>query len=96
MHHRLLLLGLALTIGCGSSQPPNLLLIVVDTLRVEQVNRKVLEWIDSLAGAKPVFLYIQYMEPHTPYYPSALALERLEEALDEKARPNLRALGYVE
>ena len=202
MHHRLLLLGLALALGCGSDSPPNIVLIVVDTLRADrlgdygntrnltptidtlarrgtlfqsaysqsswtspsvaslmtsryqlqhgvlgftsvlpqaettvaellrdhgyatggftanaalssergfsqgfdeytrfiretkggqilgayaradQVDSKVLEWLDGLSGATPFFLYIQYMEPHAPYFPSQAALERLRPGRD--------------
>jgi arylsulfatase A-like enzyme len=33
-----------------------------------RVNRAVFEWLDSVAGRRePLFLYLQYMEPHSPY-----------------------------
>jgi arylsulfatase A-like enzyme len=49
--------------------------------RADYTNRHALAWLDSLkpSGAKrpPVFLYIQYMEPHSPYAPLKGALERI-------------------
>jgi arylsulfatase A-like enzyme len=34
------------------------------------VNQAALEWLDGIAGREqPVFLYLQYMEPHSPYRP---------------------------
>jgi hypothetical protein len=45
--------------------------------RADQVNASVLEWVDGLAEARPLFLYIQYMEPHIPYFPSSSAVEQL-------------------
>jgi arylsulfatase A-like enzyme len=49
--------------------------------RADYTNRHALDWLDSLSarGARrpPVFLYIQYMEPHSPYAPRRDALERI-------------------
>jgi arylsulfatase A-like enzyme len=48
--------------------------------RADYTNRHVLSWLDSLSAAgprPPVFLYIQYMEPHSPYAPRKDALERI-------------------
>ncbi len=50
--------------------------------RADEVDSKVLEWLDGLSGATPFFLYIQYMEPHAPYFPSQAALERLRPGRD--------------
>lgn len=33
------------------------------------VNRRVLAWLDSHQGAKPFFLYVHAIDPHTPYDP---------------------------
>jgi arylsulfatase A-like enzyme len=49
--------------------------------RADYTNRHALAWLDSLkaSGAQrpPVFLYLQYMEPHSPYAPLKGALERI-------------------
>jgi arylsulfatase A-like enzyme len=51
--------------------------------RADYTNRHMLAWLDSLkAGGRrrpPVFLYVQYMEPHSPYLPSKAALQRVLE-----------------
>jgi arylsulfatase A-like enzyme len=43
-------------------------------VRAETVNDAALEWLAGLPPDKPVFLYLQYMEPHTPYAPPRDAL----------------------
>ena len=49
--------------------------------RADYTNRHALAWLDSLSASgatrPPVFLYIQYMEPHSPYAPRKDALERV-------------------
>ena len=48
--------------------------------RARHVHRRSLEWIDQIRRVRPdapLFLYVQYMEPHTPYGPPAAALERV-------------------
>ena len=58
--------------------------------RADYTNRHVLSWLDSLAAAggrrPPVFLYIQYMEPHSPYAPPQAALHRM---IGERKPPDL-------
>ncbi len=45
--------------------------------RAPAINRAALRWLDELpAHPRPaVFLYLQYMEPHTPYVPSAALVD---------------------
>jgi arylsulfatase A-like enzyme len=47
--------------------------------RAPELNAAALAWLDSLPdeGRGPVFLYVQYMEPHTPYVPSEAVLRRI-------------------
>jgi arylsulfatase A-like enzyme len=58
--------------------------------RADYTNRHVVSWLDSLASKgeprPPVFLYIQYMEPHSPYAPPEAALQRM---LDGRPKPDL-------
>jgi arylsulfatase A-like enzyme len=59
--------------------------------RADYTNRHVIAWIDSLkAGGgdrlPPIFLYVQYMEPHSPYAPPKAALQRV---LDGRKTPDL-------
>lgn len=45
--------------------------------RAGEITAEALAWLDQLphgAPAKPVFLYLQYMEPHVPYRPSSASL----------------------
>ena len=46
--------------------------------RADRVNRESLSWLSSLPPARPVFLYLQYMEPHPPYRPPAKMLRTIE------------------
>jgi arylsulfatase len=52
--------------------------------RAADVNARALAWIDGLGDRRPLFLYLQYMEPHSPYTVPAGELERL---LEERQRP---------
>jgi len=49
--------------------------------RADYTNRHILSWLDSLAAKggrrPPVFLYVQYMEPHSPYAPPEAALRKM-------------------
>ena len=47
--------------------------------RAERINELGLEWLDRqrCGATKPFFLYLHYVEPHTPYSPPAAVLERL-------------------
>jgi arylsulfatase A-like enzyme len=56
-----------------------------DKQRAADVNARALAWIDHLAGRRPLFLYLQYMEPHPPFTVPAGELERL---LEERQRPD--------
>ncbi len=57
--------------------------------RAERINSAALSWLDSLkdrpGGARPVFLYLHYMEPHAPYLPPR---ESLEAVLDRSPDPD--------
>jgi arylsulfatase A-like enzyme len=37
--------------------------------RADRLNAKALAWLDGVGHGRPVFLYLQYMEPHFPYDP---------------------------
>jgi len=39
------------------------------TRPAESINRSALEWLDSIEGEAPFFLFINYMDAHEPYYP---------------------------
>jgi arylsulfatase A-like enzyme len=67
-----------------------------------EANRRALEWIDSLPGEKPFFLYIHYMEPHFPYRPPrpfdrAFQSNPLDDDVLERVRSwrTPRELGYI-
>jgi len=52
----------------------------VDKLPAEDLRREALAWIDANrppASDRPVFLFLQFMEPHSPYRPPATVRERL-------------------
>jgi arylsulfatase len=60
--------------------------------RAAAVNRAALEWLDEVrdeSSDRPVFLYLHYMEPHTPYRPEPSALEQV---FGEHPIPNLDAV----
>jgi len=72
--------------------------------RAEGTAARALEWIDRRPdlAARPIFLYVHVMDPHTPYAPSAAALrwafadsspdvERLNEAVFEQKERELTA-----
>jgi arylsulfatase A-like enzyme len=66
--------------------------------RVEDINRQALTWIDSLPAAPrpPLFLHLQYMEPHAPYQPPAdLLAARFGDQVLELAGLNFTALYGV-
>ncbi|RMH03699.1 MAG: hypothetical protein D6702_05265 [Planctomycetota bacterium] len=35
----------------------------------QALNRQVFQWLDDYDGRQPFFLYVQYIDPHTPYSP---------------------------
>jgi arylsulfatase A-like enzyme len=41
------------------------------TPTAQQINSLALDWIDSVKGDQPYFLFLNYMEAHDPYYPPA-------------------------
>lgn len=48
--------------------------------RARHVNQAALAWLDAVRRerpARPVLLYLHYMEPHTPYAPSTEAVDRV-------------------
>jgi arylsulfatase A-like enzyme len=45
--------------------------------RADFVNAEALKWLDLQPRNAPFFLYLQYMEPHTPYDPPAELLAKL-------------------
>ena len=53
----------------------------LDKESADRVNQRALTWLDahwrSGAPAAPVFLYLQYMEPHAPYFPPPEVMERV-------------------
>jgi arylsulfatase A-like enzyme len=60
--------------------------------RAETIDRLALAWLDGLPAdpARPVFLYLHYVEPHPPYSPPPAVLDRL---FAGRARPDLVALS---
>jgi arylsulfatase A-like enzyme len=64
--------------------------------RADYTNRQALTWLDSLAASgsarPPVFLYIQYMEPHAPYAPLKGALQWI---LEGRKPPDLDELNRL-
>jgi arylsulfatase A-like enzyme len=57
-------------------------------LRGEVVNRMTLRWLDGLprTPSRPLYLYVQYMETHSPYAPPEDLMERF---FAGRPRPNL-------
>jgi arylsulfatase A-like enzyme len=55
--------------------------------RVEDLAPDVLAWVDGLpkTPSRPVFLYLHYVEPHSPYSPPVAMLDRV---LAGRPRPN--------
>ena len=69
-------------------------------LRGDALNAETIEWLDRPGSSRggPVFLYVQYMEPHTPYDPPAEVLARVtagEPAPDVTAVNRLTILAHV-
>jgi arylsulfatase A-like enzyme len=46
-------------------------------VRAETLNVAALAWLEQRPRKKPFFLFLQYMEPHSPYVPPEWALARL-------------------
>ncbi len=60
------------------------------TGRADAIDAAALEWLDEGARrGRPVFLYLHYMDTHTPYEPAAPALERI---FAGRELPDLEAL----
>jgi arylsulfatase A-like enzyme len=57
--------------------------------RAPHLQREALEWLDRWSGTVPRLLYLQYMEPHSPYDPPepfrSRFLDGVEAGLDAKA-----------
>jgi arylsulfatase len=49
---------------------------VFSSRRAEVLTRKALAWLDE-QGSRPVFLFVNYFDPHVPYRPSEACRERL-------------------
>lgn len=60
--------------------------------RAQVLNHDALEWLAEVGTERPVFLYLQYMETHTPYEPPADVLDRL---LEGRPKPDLGLVNYV-
>jgi arylsulfatase A-like enzyme len=61
--------------------------------RAEDLNPRVLHWLDQAHAAEPsapIFLYLHYMEPHAPYAPPADLLAR---SLDGQPTPDLARIN---
>jgi arylsulfatase A-like enzyme len=59
--------------------------------RADAVNNEAFAWLDGLSAPRPpVFLYLQYMEPHAPYDPPDAAVQRV---LGDRERPDLTAVN---
>jgi arylsulfatase A-like enzyme len=43
----------------------------ISTASADQVNKRALDWLDSIDKEKPFFLFLNYMDAHEPYYPPA-------------------------
>lgn len=59
--------------------------------RAERVNQAGLTWLDETRRQRPrapIYLYLHYMEPHNPYHPPDVYLERV---LDGRPRPDQEA-----
>jgi len=63
----------------------------------ERLNQASLAWLDTLTAnghpSSPVFLYLQFMEPHFPYSPPADLLERI---LSRRKDPEQERRAYSE
>lgn len=62
--------------------------------RAGEISQNALSWLKSLpkASTAPVFLYLHYMEPHTPYQPPEEILERV---FHGRERPDLSELSKI-
>jgi len=56
------------------------------------LNRNALAWLDGDAQGRPAFLYLQYMEPHTPYAPPPDALDHV---MQGAPHPDLEDVNLV-
>ena len=59
------------------------------------LNRVALEWLDAQPGGQPVFLYLQYMEPHTPYAPPPDALAHVMNGAPHPDLPTINVAASV-
>lgn len=62
------------------------------TVPASQVNAEALKWVDTVPRAQPIFLYLQYMETHTPYAPPPDALDHV---LEGAPHPDLAAVNML-
>jgi arylsulfatase A-like enzyme len=68
-------------------------------VRAETVNVAALEWLKAQPPDKPVFLYVQYMEPHTPYAPPPDALAHVMNGAPHPDLPTVNVaagLGHLQ
>jgi arylsulfatase A-like enzyme len=73
----------------GKQSPRNAKRLV--KYRAEEINAMARAWLDQLpaAGNKPFFLYLQYLEPHTPY---AAPDEMLRRTFGDRPHPDLEKI----
>ncbi|HVN83393.1 MAG TPA: sulfatase-like hydrolase/transferase [Candidatus Binatia bacterium] len=70
--------------------------------RADQVNSAALTWLDEQptgSGARPVFLYLHYMEPHIPFGPPGSTLDaimRQRGPLEARSRGVERARKWID
>ncbi|WP_101297044.1 sulfatase [Halegenticoccus soli] len=58
--------------------------------RASEINERSLDWIDSLDGGQPFFLWNHYMDPHGPYEPIDAYRKRFhDEPVSDKHAQNL-------
>jgi len=71
---------------------PNVRKMFWPTEPAATLNQAALEWLDGEGRGRPAFLYLQYMEPHTPYAPPPDALEHVMQGAPP---PDLEAVNLV-
>jgi arylsulfatase A-like enzyme len=80
------------TFPIGKNERPNYLWFPA---RAQTVNAKALEFIDEEPKGAPLFLYVQYMEPHAPYDPPAEYLRALRGDRETPSSDDINGMWIV-
>ncbi|WP_324759576.1 sulfatase [Haloarcula sp. GH36] len=62
----------------------------------EELNRRVVKWLDGYDGREPFFMFLNYMDGHEPYHPSEEHLSEFREGdCDAEIEWHLRSLNQT-